>query len=78
MDQGKKAQETAKVVIPKTAKEFAQWLERTRLNREQDEQADKVRLSFNSLALNKNNPAALEAAQRMHDADMAKLEAMLT
>lgn len=40
-------------------------------------QAKTVELSFKTLALNKNNAAALAKAQEMHDRDMAKLEAML-
>ena len=80
MDQVKEAKNPAKTVIPKTSKEFSEWLEEhafyVDLTNEQFIQAAKVRLSFDTLALNKNKPAALAQAQKMHDADMAKLEAM--
>ena len=62
--------------IPKTAREFARWRSHSALTYTQYKQADVVDLSFQMLALNKNNPAALAKAQQMHDADMAKLEAM--
>ena len=71
------AQNPATGGIPKTAREFARWRSHSALTYTQYKQADVVDLSFQMLALNKNNPAALAKAQEMHDRDMAKLEAML-
>ena len=70
------AQNTATGGIPKTQKEFEKWFRESRLPGDKWGQAKVVELSFKTLALNKNNPAALAKAQQMHDADMAKLEAM--
>ena len=78
MQEANEAQMTAKMVIPKTAKEFDEWRDNTPMSAEQFRQASTVRLSFRTIVLNKNNPAALAKAQEMHDDDMAKLEAMFT
>lgn len=64
------------IKIPKTETEYLAWRLTHALTGDVHAQAEKVRLSFKSLAMNKNNPAALESLQRLHDADMAKLEAM--
>ena len=73
------AQNPATGGIPKTHGEYREWMTvsaATGLNDEQWAQAGVVKMTFDTLALNKNNPAAFERAKKMHDREMAKLEAM--